>query len=122
MIQTVISKSILSAEDFNKNPERVAAGLKATVHNPNATADARSSAAQRLREMNVDPEEPLSSRNAKEVSGETGQRTHGGAKSSAEVHEHHIMGGYKAALKNPNASPEAKQHAEKMLAQHHKTE
>jgi hypothetical protein len=35
----------------HKNPERVAAGLKATLHNPNVSEEAKESAARRLKEM-----------------------------------------------------------------------
>jgi len=33
--------------------------------------------------------------------------------------ESRVMGGYKATLKNPRVSPEAKEHAEEVLEQHH---
>lgn len=51
--------------DNIKNPERVAAGLKATVHNPSVSEEAKHRARERLSEMGVDIESELSSRNAK---------------------------------------------------------
>jgi len=37
-----------------------------------------------------------------------------------EKHNHHVLGGYKATLSNPNSSEEAKKHAQEMLDQHEK--
>ncbi|KAF8153075.1 Conidiation protein 6-domain-containing protein, partial [Crassisporium funariophilum] len=79
----------------NKNPERVAAGLKATIHNPTVSKEAKTRAQQRLQEMGVEVDAPASSQHAKETGRE--------------------MGGYKATLKNPRVSKEAKAHAKEVL-------
>ena len=106
----------------HKNPERVAAGLKAVLHNPNTTAQARQNAHDRLVAMGV-ATEPLGDKDA-------------GTKADAKAHEHHVLGGYKATLKSaytltewrarvdhtlisdPNVSEAAKLHAEEMLHEH----
>ncbi|TFK31718.1 hypothetical protein BDQ12DRAFT_693667 [Crucibulum laeve] len=87
----------MSAPSHNeKDPERVAAGLKASIHNPHVSKEAKDSATHRLDEM-------------------AGTSTH---ESKETEHEHHIMAGYKAALKNPNVSKEAKNHAKQALKEH----
>lgn len=53
------------ALDNTKNPERVAAGLKATVHNPSVSEEAKIRARERLNEMGVDVESEQSSRDAR---------------------------------------------------------
>ncbi|KJA25228.1 hypothetical protein HYPSUDRAFT_134942, partial [Hypholoma sublateritium FD-334 SS-4] len=88
----------------HKNPERVAAGLKAVLHNPNTTAQARAHAHERLIAMGVETE-PLAEKDT-------------GAKADTKAHEHHVLGGYKATLKNPNVSEAAKLHAEEVLHEH----
>ncbi len=40
--------------DTDKNPGNVAGGLKAAIHNPNVSEEAKSHAAERLREMGID--------------------------------------------------------------------
>ncbi|EAU85418.1 hypothetical protein EXT64_23120 [Pectobacterium atrosepticum] len=47
-----------------KNPERVASGLKATIHNPNVSEGAKQRARDRLSELNIDPEAPRSAQKA----------------------------------------------------------
>ncbi len=108
----------------HKNPERVAAGLKAVLHNPNTTAQARQNAHERLVAMGV-ATEPLTDKDT-------------GLKADAKAHEHHVLGGYKATLKSaylhtltqcragvdhalisdPNVSEAAKLHAEEVLHEH----
>ncbi|TRM70339.1 Conidiation protein 6-domain-containing protein [Schizophyllum amplum] len=41
----------------DKNPQRVAAGLKATIHNPRVSDEAKESAAERLQNMGADFDE-----------------------------------------------------------------
>ncbi|KAK0451517.1 hypothetical protein EV421DRAFT_1898475 [Armillaria borealis] len=90
-----------------KDPVRVAAGLKATVHNPNVSEEAKERATDQLQHMQggeVDPSNSDSRRilahppPTEDVSLSGNQR-----------------GGYKATLKNPNVSEEAKEHARNIL-------
>ena len=93
-----------------KNPERVAAGLKATLHNPTVSAEAKSRAQARLKEMGVDADTKTPSHKAKDSEGskstdEAGQ-SHDLRQGDENVHaydvpeEHRILGGYKATLKS----------------------
>lgn len=63
-----------------KNPERVAAGLKAAIHNPNVGEDAKERAAERLEHMGAETT--------------TGTTT----TESTDVHDNRVLGGYKATL------------------------
>ncbi|KAI0063527.1 hypothetical protein BV25DRAFT_1915035 [Artomyces pyxidatus] len=84
----------------SKNATRVAAGLKATLHNPNVSEGAKKSAQDRLEQMGAI--EPQS----------------GTAKAAAEPGESHdtrVLGGYKATLSNEHTSEEAKAHAREVL-------
>lgn len=75
---------VLHPSDFysnfapEKNPERVAAGLKATVHNPRTSEDAKLAAAQRLDEMGVEIEQRASTHKASENAPATGEFKRGG--------------------------------------------
>ncbi|TFY69531.1 hypothetical protein EVG20_g3118 [Dentipellis fragilis] len=74
----------------HKDPTRVAAGLKASIHNPHVSEEAKHSAHERLEKM-------------------------GTSEPESEVHERHVLGGYKAALHNEHVSEEAKAHAREIL-------
>jgi hypothetical protein len=41
----------LPSEQRKKNPERVAAGLKASIHNPHVSKEAKESAAEKLQQL-----------------------------------------------------------------------
>ena len=90
-----------------KNPERVAAGLKATLHNPTVSAEAKSRAQARLKEMGVDADLKTPSHKAKEskTTDEAAQSSHD-LRHEENVHgydmpeEHRVIGGYKATLKS----------------------
>lgn len=96
--------------DLGKNPERVAAGLKAASHNPTLSENKREDARRRLQEMGVHSDTNLSSRQA--GSGVTDQdEVDSGARFdnstedsdmgiSGDQHQHHVLGGYKATLKS----------------------
>ncbi|KIP08301.1 hypothetical protein PHLGIDRAFT_127122 [Phlebiopsis gigantea 11061_1 CR5-6] len=86
----------------HKNPERVAAGLKAAIHNPNVSEEAKERAADRLDHIG---EKTTTTHNT------TGH--HQGDRDTNRV-----LGGYKATLSNENTSPEAKQHAAEILEAH----
>ncbi|KAF8352113.1 Conidiation protein 6-domain-containing protein [Amanita rubescens] len=127
-----------------KDPSRVAAGLKAAVHNPRVSEEAKESASERLHEMGEDVEptkETTSMLTPTSLGGNfcllTRRQRHATEKRHAEERrqaeekrhaeeqmmegktESRVMGGYKATLKNPRVSPEAKEHAEEVLEQHH---
>jgi len=111
--------------DEQKNPERVAAGLKATLHNPTVSAEAKSRAQARLKEMGVDAN-LIKTHKAKESkpADETPSHDlrHEENRGGYEMpEEHRILGGYKATLKNPNVSQEAKEHAKEVLKEHEAT-
>ncbi|KAL1745345.1 Conidiation protein 6-domain-containing protein, partial [Schizophyllum fasciatum] len=80
-----------------KNPNRVAAGLKATVHNPNVSEEAKQSATERLHDMGTDVE---------------------GAPTASGKDEGNVIRGYKAALHNPRVGDEAKERAQDYLEEH----
>lgn len=52
----VLSSYAASRAEHTKEPSRVAAGLKAAMHNPNVSEEARERAAERLKEMERDAE------------------------------------------------------------------
>ncbi|KDR77253.1 hypothetical protein GALMADRAFT_95991 [Galerina marginata CBS 339.88] len=122
------------APAHGKNPERVAAGLKATLHNPATSPEAKDSARHRLHEMGEkDPERvaaglkaslhnPATSSEAKKHASsrlvELGYEIDESGKVSAAEEEHRKLGGYKATLKNVHASEAAKEHATKVLKEH----
>jgi len=56
-----------------KNPERVAAGLKATVHNAKTSEDMKQNAARRLDDMGVEIEQPGSTHKAGTGASATGE-------------------------------------------------
>lgn len=63
-----------------KNPERVAAGLKAAIHNPNVGEDAKERAAERLEHMDVETTTATTTTE------------------STDIHDNRVLGGYKATL------------------------
>ncbi|KAH7888455.1 Conidiation protein 6-domain-containing protein [Phlebopus sp. FC_14] len=88
--------------EHTKDTARVAAGLKAAIHNPHVSEEAKQNAMSKLREMGQDVEQPI--------------ETHGHARTTEGGHdESRVLGGYKATLSNPHTSEEAKKHAEEVL-------
>ncbi|KAJ8590392.1 hypothetical protein M405DRAFT_164377 [Rhizopogon salebrosus TDB-379] len=87
-------------KEHTKDTARVVAGLKAAVHNPNVSNEAKENAMKRLEEMGqtADPSPPSQGKSAAD-----------------EAHERNVLRGYKAATSNPNVSDEAKQHAREVL-------
>jgi len=88
--------------DHAKNQNNVAGGYKATLSNPNASQEAKDHAKKMLDEMGVDADEKASQKTYHEAD------THGKNKGN-------VIGGYKATLKNPNVSEEARENAEEQL-------
>ncbi|KAF5327883.1 hypothetical protein D9619_004154 [Psilocybe cf. subviscida] len=80
--------------------EHVAAGLKGTINNPNVSDDAKQRASQRLEEAGPDMQNLQSSNQGSDPS---------------EAHDNHVIGGYKATLKNPRVSDDAKDNAREKL-------
>ncbi|KAF5348775.1 hypothetical protein D9756_009743 [Leucocoprinus leucothites] len=161
-----------------KNPERVAAGLKATVHNAKTSEEAKLNAAQRLDDMGVEIEQPASTHKAGTGAPATGEFRKGGyttldytdnpKEADVGIPRHQMgtststktrkisgyagmdvdnslddddpetfdnigrsrgaqggqpgeareMGGYRATLKNPRVSEQAKEHAREVLEEH----
>ncbi|KAH9912770.1 Conidiation protein 6-domain-containing protein [Epithele typhae] len=80
---------------------RVAAGLKAAIHNPNVSEEAKERAQERLETMGAAHVHPSS---------------HPVGTVDTTGHEaNRVIGGYKAALHNPHTSEEAKRHAKEIL-------
>ncbi|KAF8909667.1 hypothetical protein CPB84DRAFT_1765151 [Gymnopilus junonius] len=127
---TVLRDEQTAKDHETKNPERVIAGLKASIHNPTVSTEAKNHARARLHEMGVDPDEVTTHEHAasghsekgKVVMEESHHRTRGEHHHAEdETEEHRMLGGYKATLKNPHTSKEAKEHAKKVLAEHEKS-
>ncbi|THH17875.1 hypothetical protein EW146_g3031 [Bondarzewia mesenterica] len=85
----------------HKDPSRVAAGLKATLHNPNVSQEAKMQAEQRLEQMGALEHEPHHGRHAESE--------------TEHQHDNRVLGGYKATLNNESTSEEAKAHAREIL-------
>ncbi|WVQ96860.1 hypothetical protein IAU59_003967 [Kwoniella sp. CBS 9459] len=124
----------------NEHENRQLGGLKATVHNPNTSPEAKAHATEILAEHGITLKaDPPTAQHGQHGNGhghshsghghahahvqahghahahET--RSHDNAKKEEE-HEHRVMGGYKAALHNPNVSEDAKEHAQQILQEH----
>ncbi|KAF5348774.1 hypothetical protein D9756_009742 [Leucocoprinus leucothites] len=99
-------------EYTSKDPGHVAAGYKATIHNKNTSNEAKEHASEQLDKMGIHEFDQPS----QEAS--TNTRSRSPTKHTADVegkNEGNVIGGYKATLKNPRVSKEAKQHAETEL-------
>ncbi|KAI0915819.1 hypothetical protein AcW1_003685 [Taiwanofungus camphoratus] len=81
-----------------KNPNRVAAGLKASLQNPNVSEEAKERAADRLESLTATDE-----------AGNTSKY------SSTRQEDNRVLGGYKATLRNERTSDQAKEHAREVL-------
>ncbi|TRM70330.1 Conidiation protein 6-domain-containing protein [Schizophyllum amplum] len=125
-----------------KNPDRVAAGLKATINNPNVGEEAKDSASERLREMGADqPRSTAKSDYTRGVDAEdvddeyvpgrdeertglsdyTEEPSRGvatGSTAGSGKDEGNVIRGYKATLHNPRVSDEAKDRAQEYLEEH----
>lgn len=66
----------MSGNDSQKNPERVAAGLRGTLHNDNASDEAKDRATERLREMGDDFE----------------NKTNRGSAGTGDAHQNQVLG------------------------------
>ncbi|KIY72412.1 hypothetical protein CYLTODRAFT_449958 [Cylindrobasidium torrendii FP15055 ss-10] len=88
--------------DGNKNPERVAAGLKAAIHNPNTSDEARERATERLQGIDTQ----YTDKNLDNSSASMDNGDH---------HRNQVLGGYKATLHNPGSTDAAKSKARDVL-------
>ncbi|WVQ72878.1 hypothetical protein IAR50_002439 [Cryptococcus sp. DSM 104548] len=84
----------------------VLGGYKATLNNPNVSDEAKSRASNVLENFDQGGSSAI----------EQSDKDNGNV-SSAEHHDNQVLGGYKATLKNPNVSEEAKDHAREVLDQ-----
>ncbi|OAX44768.1 hypothetical protein K503DRAFT_705351 [Rhizopogon vinicolor AM-OR11-026] len=82
------------------NPANVAGGHKAVLKNPKVSEEAKEHSQQILKEMELRGELPAPEQNR-------------GADESKNIGN--IIGGHKAATKNPNVSEEAKEHSKQFL-------
>ncbi|KAF5327895.1 hypothetical protein D9619_004153 [Psilocybe cf. subviscida] len=83
--------------------EHIAAGLKASINNPNVSDEAKQRASQRLKDAGV-------AMQSRQVSTHQGK-----GPNETDAHDHHVIGGLKATLKNPRVSQEAKESARQKL-------
>ncbi|KIL68381.1 hypothetical protein M378DRAFT_120386 [Amanita muscaria Koide BX008] len=88
--------------EHEKNSERVARGLKASIHNPRVSPEAKAHAEERLHEMGYEIEPDKDS----------------GPTPAHSKHEARVLGGYKATLSKKGVSEEAKRHARQVLEEH----
>ncbi|KAM5530129.1 hypothetical protein V8D89_016207 [Ganoderma adspersum] len=99
-----LNLSTRTAMAAQHDEKRVAAGLKAAIHNPNVSEEARRSAQERLEQMGE--------HDAAAAAG----RGHPTGTIDPQGHEtNRVLGGYKATLHNPRTSDEAKRHAREIL-------
>ncbi|EGN99641.1 hypothetical protein SERLA73DRAFT_159863 [Serpula lacrymans var. lacrymans S7.3] len=96
--QLAALSTLLTGSSYYKDTGRVIAGLKAAIHNPNVSEEAKDNAIQRLNELGDDTER--------------GGAAYGRANQQGSTR---VLGGYKATLSNENTSEEAKQHAQEVL-------
>ncbi|KAF9564052.1 hypothetical protein CPC08DRAFT_816211 [Agrocybe pediades] len=98
-----------SQNSGDKNPDYVARGLKATIHNERTSEEAKESAAQRLEEMGAEvPSDFAASNDSSNSSGKGGQDEEEGLNPNQ-------IRGYKSTLARDNVSDEAKEHAKQVL-------
>ena len=83
-----------------KNPDHVARGLKAAIHNPNVSLDAKVHAVQELEKMGREP--PSDSPAQQTAEGGDLNRDNVDREDSEKdsKHKHHVLGGYKATMKS----------------------
>ncbi|KAJ6475228.1 Conidiation protein 6-domain-containing protein [Mycena vitilis] len=109
-----------------KNPNRVAAGLRTTLGRDDVSEETKAHALERLEQMDgqttgttttsrhvVAPESEQHAREILEAAGYTVTPNE-----PEDEHQVRVIAGYKAALKNPRVSEEAKKHAHEYLKEH----
>ncbi|KAH6910657.1 Conidiation protein 6-domain-containing protein [Coprinopsis sp. MPI-PUGE-AT-0042] len=93
-------------QEVPKDRANVIRGLKAAIHNPRVSKEAKERDLQRLREMGEDVSDLQVSDSNTAI-----QAT----EHEDEEHMNRVLGGYNAALANPNVGDEAKARAEVIL-------
>ncbi|WRT67671.1 uncharacterized protein IL334_004643 [Kwoniella shivajii] len=104
----------------SEHEHRQLGGYKATLHNPNASTEAKAHAAEILEENGIDVNDQSTEKHHDGHAHSGNHQAHDGhahKNDQLSEHEHRVLGGYKAALHNPNVSEEAKQHAKEVLGQ-----
>ncbi|KAG7087275.1 hypothetical protein E1B28_013253 [Marasmius oreades] len=94
----------VGVEFDEEHQKRVLAGYKAALHNENVSDDAKENARQKLQAAGV-----IEDSEGDQLEDDQPPR---------DEHRNHVLGGYKAALANPNVSTEAKLHAATVLDEH----
>ncbi|KAJ3565245.1 hypothetical protein NP233_g7752 [Leucocoprinus birnbaumii] len=128
------SHTINMPEQHHKSAEHVAAGYKATIHNASTSEEAKKHAWEELHKMGIyeiddSPSDPVQKRtrsrspakrkpSPKHVAFDLTSGFSTDAATTETKNEGNVIGGYKAALKNPRVSDEAKEHAEEELREH----
>ncbi|WVQ72879.1 hypothetical protein IAR50_002440 [Cryptococcus sp. DSM 104548] len=84
---------------------RIAGGYKATLSNPNTSDEAKQNASNVLSDIDQKGSDAIADHENERYDHE------------ADHHTNQVRGGYKATLKNPNVSEEAKDHAREILDQ-----
>lgn len=95
-------------DEHEKNPDYVARGLKAAIHNPNVSSEAKDHAAQQLEDMGVMTSDSDATGREREREEQSGHFEH-------EKNPDYVARGLKAAIHNPNVSAGAKDHAAQQL-------
>ncbi|KAI0259385.1 Conidiation protein 6-domain-containing protein [Gloeopeniophorella convolvens] len=85
-----------------QHQNRVAGGHKAAAHNPNVSSEAKERSRQAAEEIQTTGVDNSSAESASSLNPDGKE-------------ENRVLGGYKATLKNPNVSDEAKQKAQRVL-------
>ncbi|KAJ2919737.1 hypothetical protein MD484_g745, partial [Candolleomyces efflorescens] len=81
----------------HKDQSNVVRGLKAAIHNPRVSEEAKQRDIERLQAMGEYEADTTTQEDSE--------------------HHHRVMGGYKATLSNPRTSEAAKEHAQQMLGE-----
>ncbi|KAJ7094729.1 Conidiation protein 6-domain-containing protein [Mycena belliarum] len=104
----------------DKDPVRVAAGLKSTLARDNVSSEAKEHAQERLDEMgdhSTNSNNTTSVAHAREILEAAGYSVTD-ENAGTDEHQTRVLAGYKAALSNPRVSEGAKQHAREYLKEH----
>ncbi|PPR05422.1 hypothetical protein CVT24_008036 [Panaeolus cyanescens] len=111
-----------NSREVDRHELNQARGYKAAINNPNVSAEAKQNAQERLDEMgysdSLEQDNMGTSGRRNRTSGAGGADDEIDQRASQGKNEGNVIGGYKATLKNPNVSEEAKQHAEEVLESH----
>eukprot|EP01119_Soliformovum_irregulare_P026031 TRINITY_DN97_c0_g1_i1.p1 TRINITY_DN97_c0_g1~~TRINITY_DN97_c0_g1_i1.p1 ORF type:complete len:514 (-),score=204.17 TRINITY_DN97_c0_g1_i1:56-1597(-) len=96
-------KTYHEADTEGKNTGNVIGGYKATLKNPNVSDEAKENAKEQLEKLGADEDKSSKKSSSSKTVDTEGKNTN------------NVIGGYKATLKNPNVSEEAKDHAKEVL-------